>query len=146
MSSIIIRKLTEADVDAVAELERANFSHPWKEGDFADLVDKPDRGCVVATDGDSIIGCVVYRNIVGDVDITNVQVARERRRQGIARALLEQAITEARAIGGQRFTLEVRASNVPAISLYESLGFTREGLRRNFYQNPVEDAVIMWLY
>lgn len=167
---IKIRKITLEDIDDVVKLEESNFSAPWKRADFVDLIDKDDRGCVVAelnrdpcgesgtgSDRDPcgeagagqpgrIIGCVVYRNIVGDVDITNVQVDMAFRRQGIARELMVKAMEYARAAGGERFTLEVRASNAPAIALYESLGFVSEGVRPGFYEDPREDAVIMWKY
>ena len=145
---IKIRKITLEDIDDVVKLEESNFSTPWKRVDFEDLTERDDRGCVVAESNQSgrIIGCVVYRNIVGDVDITNVQVDTAFRRQGIARALMIKAMEYARAAGGERFTLEVRASNTPAIALYESLGFMPEGIRPGFYENPHENAVIMWKY
>ena len=140
-----IRDMTPEDIDAVAELEKDNFSTPWKREDFTDLLDRQDRGCVVAKEDGAIIGCVVYHNIVGDVDITNVQVKETFRRRGIGRALMKAAIEKSRSVGGENFTLEVRAGNKAAISLYESLGFKIEGTRRNFYSDPVEDALIMWL-
>ncbi len=155
---IKIRKIRIEDADDVVRLEESNFSAPWKKADFEDLIDKDDRGCVVAQlsrdpDGEAgdkihgrIVGCVVYRNIVGDVDITNVQVDTAFRRQGIARELMVKAMEYARACGGVRFTLEVRASNAPAIALYESLGFVSAGVRPGFYESPREDAVIMWKY
>lgn len=158
MGKIKIRRIKASDIDDVVRLEESNFSHPWKRADFEDLINKDDRGCVVAGltmnhaggDGEGrsgkIIGCVVYRNIVGDVDITNVQVDESFRRQGIARALMVKAMEYARAARGERFTLEVRASNKQAIALYESLGFVSEGIRPGFYENPREDAVIMWKY
>lgn len=155
---IKIRKITLEDIDDVVRLEEDNFSHPWKRADYEDLTDKDDRGCVVAKEAGNpacepgdvsagrVIGCVVYRNIVGDVDITNVQVDKAFRRQGIARELMGKAMECARAVGGERFTLEVRASNAPAIALYESLGFVSAGIRPGFYEDPREDAVIMWKY
>ena len=156
MNDLRIRKITIEDIDDVVKLEESNFSTPWKRADFEDLTDKEDRGCVVAESSGNpageaggelrgrIIGCVVYRNIVGDVDITNVQVDTAFRRQGIARGLMMKAMEYAREAGGERFTLEVRASNTPAITLYESLGFVSAGIRPGFYENPREDAVIMW--
>lgn len=165
---IRIRRITAEDIDDVVKLEESSFSQPWRKADFEDLIDKPDRGCLVAeltkdpavrADSGSIpsvgakreapgriVGCVVYRDIVGDVDITNVQVDEAFRRRGIARALMEEAMEQARAAGGERFTLEVRASNTPAITLYGSLGFVSEGIRPGFYESPKEDAVIMWKY
>lgn len=137
--------MTSSDIDAVAEMEREIFTAPWKKDDFADLLDKNDRGCVVAEEEGEIIGCVVYRNIVGDVDITNVQVKDAHRGRGTGAALMKAAMDEARKSGGIRFTLEVRGSNKAAIALYKSLGFKAEGIRRGFYEHPREDAVIMWL-
>lgn len=137
--------MAAADVDAVTEMERSNFSTPWKMDDFADLLEKSDMGCIVAEEDGEIIGCVVYHNIVGDVDMTNVQVKEAHRKRGIGTALMKAAMEKARSVGGERFTLEVRESNLAAIALYESLGFTVEGKRRGFYEHPREDALIMWL-
>ncbi|MCR5509135.1 MAG: ribosomal protein S18-alanine N-acetyltransferase [Lachnospiraceae bacterium] len=145
IKDLIVRKMTADDLDAVTEMERTVFEMPWKKDDFAALIDRPDRGCVVALLNGDVAGCVVYHNIVGDVDITNVQVKEGYRRRGIARALMESALVHAREAGGTAFTLEVRVSNEPAIALYESLGFTIEGRRRSFYGNPTEDAFVMWL-
>lgn len=142
---IVIREMTAEDVDAVAAMESEIFTAPWKKEDFADIVYKDDRGCVVAQKAGEIIGCVVYHNIVGDVDITNVQVKEGFRGQGIAKGLMEAAMDKARTIGGTSFTLEVRESNSAAKALYRSLGFVQEGIRRGFYEDPREDAVIMWL-
>ena len=139
-----IHKMTAEETETVADMERCIFSRPWKLKDFEELLDKPDRGCVVAVDQGEVIGCVVYRNIVGDVDITNVQVKEAYRGRGIGKRLMEAAMEKAAAIGGERFTLEVRESNKAAIALYRSLGFNEEGKRRDFYENPREDAVIMW--
>ena len=142
---MLIREMAAADVDAVTEMERSNFSTPWKMDDFADLLEKSDMGCIVAEEDGEIIGCVVYHNIVGDVDMTNVQVKEAHRKRGIGTALMKAAMEKARSVGGERFTLEVRESNLAAIALYESLGFTVEGKRRGFYEHPREDALIMWL-
>lgn len=141
---IEIRSMTAQDLDDVSSLERSNFSTPWKREDFEDLLDKPDKGCMVAIAGNKTVGCVVYHNIVGDVDITNVQVDENFRRQGIAKELMMAAMDRARSVGGENFTLEVRASNTAAIALYKSLGFMPEGVRKNFYNHPTEDALILW--
>ncbi len=146
MDEIMIMPLELSDLDAVVRLEESNFTTPWSKDDFAELIDKPDRGCIVAKAGDKVVGCVVYRNIVGDVDITNVSVDEGYRRRGIARRLMDEAVERAGRIGGERFTLEVRASNLAAVNLYEGCGFVREGVRKNFYEHPREDALIMWKY
>ncbi len=144
--NISICVMTAADTEAVAAMEESIFNEPWKHRDFEELLDKPDRGCIVAKAGDEIAGCVVFHNIAGDVDITNVQVKVEYRGRGIGKHLMTEAMEKARAAGGERFTLEARESNLAAISLYESLGFAAEGKRKDFYRNPREDAIIMWKY
>lgn len=144
--NISICVMTAADTEAVAAMEESIFNEPWKLRDFEELLDKPDRGCIVAKADNEIAGCVVFHNIAGDVDITNVQVKVEYRGRGIGKHLMTEAMEKARAAGGERFTLEVRKSNLAAISLYESLGFAAEGKRKDFYRNPREDAIIMWKY
>ena len=109
-------------------LERASWTHFY-----------------VAEDEGRIVGLAVYRNILGDVDITNVQVRTGHRRQGIGRSIVEKTVSKARETGGRNYTLEVRASNTDAIRLYEALGFKTEGIRKGFYDHPKEDAIIMWL-
>ena len=141
----MIRDMISKDIEIVAELERSNFSSPWKREDFEEVMDNPDKGCVVAETDGEVIGLAVYHNILGDVDITNVQVKQDHRGRGISRQIVKEAIRAAGSIGGERFTLEVRASNIPAIKLYESLGFKIEGVRKGFYEHPREDALIMWL-
>ena len=144
-SGLIIREMTSADIEAVSELEKCNFSTPWRREDFEELTENPDKGCVVAEEDGEIVGVTVYHNILGDVDITNVQVRQDHRGRGISKLLMLEAMKAAGSIGGENFTLEVRASNEPAIGLYESLGFKTEGARKNFYEHPREDALIMWL-
>ncbi len=140
-----IRDLVQQDLDEAAELEAHNFADPWKRNDFEELIGNPDKGCIVAEDEGRIVGLAVYRNILGDVDITNVQVRTGHRRQGIGRSIVEKAVSKARETGGRNYTLEVRASNTDAIRLYEALGFKTEGIRKGFYDHPKEDAIIMWL-
>lgn len=142
---ITIRDLVQQDLDAVAELEALNFADPWKRNDFEEIIGNPDKGCVVAEDEGRIVGLAVYHNILGDVDITNVQVHAGHRRQGIGRSIVEKTVNKAREAGGRNYTLEVRASNTAAIRLYEALGFKTEGIRKGFYDHPKDDALIMWL-
>ena len=141
---MLIREMIAEDLDAVAGMEKENFTTPWKKDDFADLLDCDDRGCMVAEEDGMIVGCVVYHDILGDVDITNVQVKETFRGRGIGRKLMMATLDKARSVGGKEFTLEVRAGNTVAISLYESLGFAEEGKRKDFYKDPTEDALIMW--
>ena len=94
---------------------------------------------------DRVVGFAGFADICKEGNIDNVVVAKEYRRQGIARRLLQELIASGEDICVQTFTLEVRVSNQSAISLYESMGFVSEGIRPGFYDQPKEDAMIMWL-
>ncbi len=140
-----IRPITADDVEAVAEIESNVFTLPWQRDDFADLVAKDDRGYMVIDYLGKVIGGCAYRNVCGDVYITNVEIDEAYRGRGYSKELIRKVIETGRSIGGREFTLEVRASNEIAIKLYESFGFVSEGIRREFYDFPKEDALIMWL-
>jgi ribosomal-protein-alanine N-acetyltransferase len=140
-----IRKMTEADLSEVIDIEQDTFSDPWREQDFRDaLLDERNEYLVAVCDG-RIAGYCGCWGIAGEGNIYNVAVKKEYRRQHIGKALLETLIQQLIERGITSFTLEVRASNEPAIRLYRSLGFEAVGLRPDFYTKPKEDAVIMWL-
>lgn len=141
---MIIRALTEADVEEVSRIEQETFSMPWKPQDFLEMVEADYAYYYVAEEDGEIAGCCGIRNMAGEGEITNVAVAKKFRRRGIGRALMEYMLKEAELLGMESATLEVRISNTPAIRLYESLGFQGEGVRPNFYEKPKEDALIMW--
>lgn len=143
-TEILIRKMRPEDAEAAAALEAACFAQPWKEETFREYAVHPDICYMTAWDGERLVGNCGVRNIVGEGEITNVAVAVDYRGQGLARRLMEALLAQGTAMGITDFTLEVRAGNEPAIRLYESLGFVQEGLRRNFYENPKEDARIYW--
>lgn len=134
------------DIDEAYALEKECFSQPWPRSAFEEIVDKKDADYFVAKDAESgnlLGGCVIFR-ILDEGDITNVAVWPAYRKAGVATGLLEYAIDFARGMGTKDFTLEVRRSNNAAIGLYEKLGFESEGIRPGFYEDPKEDAVIMW--
>lgn len=141
---MIIRELTAADVEAVSRIEEAVFSMPWKQDDFLAMVEADYAHYFVAEEDGEIVGYCGVRNMAGEGEITNVAVAGQFRRRGIGRKLMEYMLKKAPSFGIGDFTLEVRVSNAPAISLYESLGFHQEGVRPDFYEKPKEDALIMW--
>lgn len=143
---LVIREMTSEDVKAVSEVEAAIFSMPWSEADFRDLLTRDQIEYLVAELDGVIIGGAGIRNVLGDGEITNVAILEPFRRHGYARELLLRLLDKGREMGAIDFTLEVRVSNIPAIRLYESLGFVSEGIRPNFYERPKEDAAIMWLY
>ena len=104
---------------------------PWSEASFLQMIEKEDTAYFVAQEDGRLLGGCGLLFIAGEGNITNVVVVPEARRRGVATGL-------------SAYTLEVRVSNEAAISLYEKLGFVSEGIRPNFYEKPVEDAVIMW--
>ena len=97
----------------------------------------------MALDGETVAGYVGSQTVLDETDMMNVAVHPDFRRQGVARALILALIGELKKRGSRCLTLEVRASNDPARALYESLGFAHVGTRRNYYQNPKEDALIL---
>jgi ribosomal-protein-alanine N-acetyltransferase len=139
-----IRRLTYADLPQVIAIERRAFPTPWSLAMFVLELSKPSGICLAALDAEgAIVGYCVCSRYDTVWHIMNVSVAPERRRVGIATALLT-ALFERVDEPDPRLTLEVRTSNVAAIALYERHGFRGAGLRRRYYQDNGEDAVIMW--
>ena len=142
---MLIRKMTPDDVEQVSELEKDNFSMPWSRDAFLEIMNNGAALYMVALDGNRVIGTCGIITAVGEGDICNVVTDADYRGQGVARELVQTVMDEAAdKLGVVDFTLEVRVSNVPAIHLYEKLGFKSEGIRPKFYEKPVEDAMIMW--
>lgn len=142
---LTIRPLTREDITQVCELEEMAFSMPWKEADFLDMLASPDALYLVAEEDGVIAASCGLRHIVGEGDISNVVVRKQYRRRGIAKCMLTRLLEEGKEqFGITAYTLEVRKNNEAAVSLYETLGFVTEGIRKNFYEKPVEDALIMW--
>lgn len=143
---IVYDRLKNEYCATLSLLEKEIFGEDaWSEDDFRETICCDYAYYLIAKDGDEVIGCAGLRNMCGDADITNVFVRKDYRRRGIAEEMLKKLMTDSAGIGARNFTLEVRASNVPAISLYEKLGFVSEGIRPGFYDHPKEDAVIYWI-
>lgn len=138
-----VRRLTYSDLPAVLSVERRSFPTPWSLAMFVLELSKPSGICLAASAGDELLGYLVCSRYDQAWHLMNVAVAPERRRSGVARRLIGQLLDEA----GRElpFTLEVRVSNLPAISMYEQLGFRSAGVRPRYYQDNGEDALIMWL-
>ena len=137
---IEIIPMNESHVAAVAELEKQNFSEPWPEiAVRSELTNKLALWLVAVEDG-VVAGYVGSQTVLQEADMMNIAVGEGFRRRGIARMLVEELI---RRLDAYQLTLEVRASNAPAIALYESLGFAQVGLRKNYYHKPKEDALIL---
>ena len=139
-----IKSLTEEYVDQVCILEEEAFSMPWHRESFLEMIQNKDACYLVGLHEDEVVASCGLRNIVGDGEITNVVTKASERGKGIGEKMLLKLLEEGVAMGVEAFTLEVRKSNYAAIHLYEKLGFVTEGIRKNFYEEPTEDALIMW--
>ena len=135
--------MTADHVSQVAELEKICFSDPWSEKSIASELTNPLSFWLVAVEGDKVAGYVGSQSVMGESDMMNVAVHPDFRRQGVAEKLVLELVAALASAGNHCLTLEVRASNVSAISLYEKLGFAQIGLRKNYYRNPKEDALIL---
>lgn len=142
---LTIRRIRPCDIEALVELQNENFTQPWSEHHFEDLLHKDYCHYLVALVGEQVVGFAGFADICMEGNIDNVVVSKEYRRQGIAKRLLVELMAHGADFGVSIFTLEVRVSNQAAIALYESLGFVSEGIRPGFYDKPKEDAMIMWL-
>lgn len=143
-SKVLVRLMQAEDAAAVAQIEAQLFSRPWSEQSFQSMSVRPETLFVVVQSEESIIGYCGLMLVQGEGDITNVAVSAYMQGRGIGESMLQVAMEWAEKKGVKEFTLEVRVSNTPAIALYKKLGFETEGIRRNFYEEPMEDALIMW--
>lgn len=143
--SVTVRRLEISDIDQIEAIEQVSYPAPWSRSMFASELSKPSSMSLaaVAEDG-TLVGYLVLSRYVDAWHVMNVAVAPAWRRRGIARALLERVFETTSADARRGYTLEVRVSNVGAIALYERLGFHSRGIRRGYYTDNREDAVIMW--
>ena len=141
---LVIKPLTKEYVDQVCILEEEAFSMPWHRESFLEMINNKNACYLVGIINGDVVASCGLRNIVGDGEITNVVTAANMRGKGIGRKMLLKLMEQGIQMGVEAFTLEVRKSNETAIHLYEELGFVSEGVRKNFYEEPVEDALIMW--
>ena len=140
---MILEKMHSAHVVQIAELEKICFSDPWSERSIASELDNKLAFWLVATEGERVAGYIGSQTVMDETDMMNVAVHPDFRRRGIAEALVNGLVDTLKTKGSHCLTLEVRASNAPAIALYEKLGFSEIGRRKNYYRNPREDALIL---
>jgi ribosomal-protein-alanine N-acetyltransferase len=140
-----IEPMAEEHIDAVLAIENVSNGAPWSEESFRREIKNPQAHYFVAIDGE-VLGFAGYWTLIDEAHVTTIAVQPEARGKGIGRALMQRIFDDAAAHGMTCATLEVRSSNVAAIHLYESLGFLNSGLRKNYYPDNREDAVIMWRY
>ena len=142
--ALYIRALELGDLAHIEAIEQRAYPTPWSRSMFASELAKPTSICLGAFEGDELVGYVINSRYVDAWHIINVAGAPERQRRGIATALLARLFELTKHDERRGFTLEVRISNEGAIGLYERLGFEARGIRRGYYTDNREDALIMW--
>ena len=140
---MIITNMTIQHVAQVAELEKLCFHDPWSEKSVEAELEHDYSLWLVALEGEAVAGYIGSQSSYGEADMMNVAVSPDHRRKGIGEKLILALMEELKARECVSLALEVRASNAPAIALYEKLGFGQIGLRKNYYRNPKEDALIL---
>ena len=141
---MIFAKMTEKHVAQVAELEKICFgSAAWSEKSIASELNNALSLWIVAVEDEKVLGYVGSQTVMGETDMMNVAVHPDYRKQGIATGLITELIGALKKRESHCLTLEVRASNEPAKNLYQMLDFEEIGIRKNYYRNPREDALIL---
>jgi ribosomal-protein-alanine N-acetyltransferase len=146
VNGLRFRRLEIRDLAAIETIERRSYPTPWSRSMFAGEISKPSSICLGAFDSESheLLGYLIISRYVDAWHVMNVAVEPEHRRRGIATALLDRLFELTVEDGRRGYTLEVRVSNTQAIALYERLGFQARGIRRGYYTDNREDALIMW--
>jgi [ribosomal protein S18]-alanine N-acetyltransferase len=142
--AVEIRRLTLAELPEIEAIEQRAYRTPWSRSMFASELAKVTSICLGAFEGDNLIGYIVNSRYVDAWHVMNVAVDPDFQRRGIATRLIERLFELTDEDDGRGYTLEVRVSNIEAIKLYEKLGFERHGIRRGYYTDNREDALIMW--
>lgn len=147
MTWIVEALRSPEELDEILAIEQASFTNPWtREMYLAELRNKGVSFFYLARDGALrvVVGFCSFWLVLDELHINNLAVLPDRRRQGAASALLERVLQEGKRLGARRATLEVRRSNDPARQLYARFGFSAAGVRRGYYTNPIEDALVLW--
>lgn len=140
---IEIRQMQLDDLEQVMEIENENFSVPWTETGFFTFLIREDTLFLVAQEKEEILGYCGVVMVQDEGDITNVAVKKSWQNQGVGKKLMEELVKYTEQEGVTRLFLEVRASNEPAIHLYQNMGFVQTGIRKNYYEEPREDGIMM---
>ena len=140
-----LRPIISSDLEDILAIENVSFMYPWSSRFFLQELRVPCARSLLATVEGKPVGYIIYWLLPSEIDIHNVAVHPAYRRQGIGRSLLQAIIEEAKHERRGRITLEVRKSNEAAQRLYYSVGFASQGIRKGYYSDDGEDAVIMVL-
>ena len=142
---MIVREMRPEDLSEVMAIEHDSFSDPWSRDEFEKCLSFRETYLFLTAEGEDrrVLGYLCYFTSGEEADIANVAVRRSERQNGIGYALMKEALSYAEKSGVLRLFLEVRASNAPALRLYEKCGFRAVGVRKAYYRNPEEDAILM---
>lgn len=138
-----IRPMASEDLERIVEIENECYSVPWSEATFRGLLRRRDADVVAAVADGAIVGYAAFWCVLDQGELGNVAVTQAWRGRGIAAVLIEEILRRADRRGVAEVFLEVRPSNTTARRLYERFGFAQVGRRRNYYQRPTEDAIVM---
>ena len=142
-AKVLVRKMTIEDTAAVAEMEHQIFSDAWSESSIVETLQNPQTVCLVAEKSGKIIGNLLAYLVVDEAEIARISVLKEERKQGTGKLLLDTLKKMCEEKAGKKLLLDVRRSNSSARTFYEKYGFTEDGVRPDFYDEPLEDAILM---
>lgn len=140
---ITVREMQIDDLSEVMVIENENFSVPWSEMGFFTFLLRDDTLFLIAEEEGKILGYMGIMMVLDEGEITNVSVSKHARRRGVGRTLVAAILQQMKEKGMAVLHLEVRKSNAAAIALYSGFGFVKDGERKKYYEEPVEDAVLM---
>ena len=143
---MIITKFEKEHLNAVCDIEKSSFSHPWHREYFESELLKENSHMFVCIENNEVIGFSILNTILDEGELLHIAVSTNHRRKGVAKALFEKMFSVAKEKELAFITLEVREGNNNAIALYEYMGFERVGVRKNYYSKPTENAVLMTKY
>ena len=142
----VVQPMRAGDLVPAARLAAACFSNPWRIDAFADALIRKDTVCLSVLSGEALCGYAVLYTALDEGELVNIAVAEEHRKRGVGGMLLDEVLAAGEALGVKHFYLEVRESNLAAQGLYRSRGFQTDGVRRDFYEKPRENAFVMSLH
>jgi [ribosomal protein S18]-alanine N-acetyltransferase len=146
VDSYVFRYMKEEDIDQILEVEHASFATPWsREAFYNEIYNNKFAVYIVLEEDQKIIGYVGAWVVIDEAHVTNVAILPSYRGKKLGEALLRKMMTVAKDMGARSMTLEVRVTNHVAQSLYRKLGFQNGGIRKNYYSDNQEDALVMWV-
>ena len=143
--NITINLMKEDDIDEILDISSLSFSICWSKSSYMQELNNPVAKYFVAKVDNKVVGFAGTWIVLDEAHITNIAIHPNYRKQGIASKLLEELLSYCKSQGCVAYTLEVRKSNIAAKALYEKYNFKQEGIRKGYYEDNKEDAILMWL-